>query len=43
MLYIGVGMNDVIATGHMMCCLSPVDVEAKGGKSTAIFLSGLYI
>lgn len=43
MLYIGVGMNDVIATGHMMCCLPTVDVVAKCGKSTTIFLFGLYI
>lgn len=38
-LYIRTDMNDVIATGHMMRCLSIADAAAKLGKSTTFILA----
>ncbi len=39
MLYIRADMNDVIATGHMMRCLSIADAAAKLGESTTFILA----
>lgn len=39
MLYIRTDMNDKIATGHMMRCLSIADAATKLGKSTTFILA----
>lgn len=39
MLYIRADMNNVIATGHMMRCLSIADAATKFGESTTFILA----
>ena len=39
MLYIRTDMNDVIASGHVMRCLSVADAAKRGGEDTVFLLA----